>query len=416
MQALKNRSARVLIVGGGLAGLACARELHAASIPFQVLEASDRVGGRVRTDRVEGFLLDRGFQVLQTAYPELRRIEDLDGLDLRPFAPGARVFHGRRFHALADPRLKPSRALRSLWGPLLTPMDGLRLRRLHRRLQLPAQPPSTPLTTLQALQQAGFSRRMIQRFWRPFLGGVFLETDLKTPATFFEFLFRIFAGGQAALPAYGMEALPQALARHLPEDAVRTGARVESLNASRVTLDSGESLVARAVVIATPGPAAAALQPGSAGPPSRSTTCLYFTAQEAPVREPILLLDGTGQGPVNHLCVPSVVAPSYSPDHRALIAASVLGDPQEDDSVLHSQVLDQLTGWFGTQVSTWRLLRIYRIAHALPGAWPEEGSSPEQSRIQQGLYTCGDYRSTPSINGALQSGRDAAAAVLEDLA
>ena len=415
MQLLKNRGGKVLIVGGGLAGLACARALHAASVSCRILEASDRIGGRVRTDRVDGFLLDRGFQVLLTASPEVQRLVDPADLEPRAFYPGARVYHRGRLHSLADPKLQPARALRSLWGPLVTPLDGMRVRRLRRRLQGNSEPPPPERTTLQALQQAGFSRRMVERFWRPFLGGIFLETELKTPALQFERLFRALAGGQVVLPAYGMEALPLALARPLPDDTVRTGARVESLTATRVTLDSGESLPARAVVVATAGPAAAALQPGTAGPPSRGTTCLYFAAQRPPFRQPCLVLNGSGQGPVNHLCVPSVVAPTYSPDDRALIAVAVIGDPPEEDAVLHGQVLDQLSGWFGTQVSTWRLLRIYRIAHALPGTWPADGGSPEDSRIQQGLYACGDYRSTPSINGALRSGRHAAAAVLEDL-
>lgn len=417
MPGLKNRSARVLIVGGGLAGLACARTLQEAGVPCCILEASDRVGGRVRTDRVEGFLLDRGFQILLTAYPEVRRMVDLDELEPRAFLPGARVFHGGRLHTLSDPRRQPAQALRSLWGPLATPLDGLRMRRLHRRLQQPAAAaaPAEAVTTLQLLQSAGFSRRMVERFWRPFLAGVFLESELKTPAALFEFLFPIFAAGQAVLPAYGMEALPLALAAPLEADSVRTGARVESLTPSRVTLDSGESLPARAVVIATSGPAAAALQPGTAGPPSRSTTCLYFVAERSPLRRPYLVLNGTGQGPVNSLCVPSVVAPSYSPDHRALISVSVVGDPPMDDSVLQEQVLDQMAGWFGGQVTAWRLLRIYRIAHALPGMWPAAGSSAEAARIQPGLYMCGDHSDSPASNGALRSGRMAAAAVLEDL-
>lgn len=407
----------MVIVGGGLSGLSCALRLQEASIHCKVLEASDGVGGRVRTDRVDGFLLDRGFQVLLTAYPEVRRLIDLQELEPGAFYPGALVYYGGRFRRVSDPARKTLQAVRTLFGPIVSAGDGWRMRRLRRQVQgrsvedILREPDRS---TLEALRQAGFSRRMIERFWHPFLGGVFLDPVLDTSSRLFEFVFKMFASGSSVLPAYGMGTLPQILARKLPEDCIRTGARVESISRGAVTLDSGERVQASAVVVATSGPASRALLPERAGSGSRAVTTLYFAADRSPLSEPVLVLNGTGEGPVNNLCVPSDVSASYSSDDRSLVAVSVLGDPPESDATLENEVRLQLSGWFGGVVEHWQHLRTYRIAHALPSLLPGREHLEAPERIREGLYICGDHVGSPSINGALASGRQAAEAVMAD--
>ncbi len=379
----------VLIVGAGLAGLCCARRTHQAGLRPLVLETSDGVGGRVRTDRVDGFRLDRGFQVFLTAYPEAKKSLDYQALDLRSFQPGALVRQGGAFHRLTDPWRRPLQELRSLFTPVGSYLDKARVGRLHSQVLRGSledcfnEPEST---TLQALQGAGFSHSMIDRFFRPFLSGIFLEPDLQTSSRMFRFVFRMFSSGDACLPAEGMEAIPRQLAAGLPADSVRLGARAVRVEAGLVHLASGEVLRTRAVVVAVEGAAAADLLGEKLSAAAQGVTCLYFAADQPPVEEPILVLNGEGQGPVNNLCVPSFVSPAYAPQGQHLVSATVLGIPKQDDARLEADVPDHLAGWYGPAVHGWRHLRTYRIPFALPRQIPPALSVPERPvRWQPGV-------------------------------
>ncbi|MCU0225600.1 MAG: FAD-dependent oxidoreductase [Acidobacteria bacterium] len=417
----------VIVIGGGLAGLACALRLQQQGIEALVLEGADRVGGRVCTDRVEGFALDRGFQVYLTAYPEGRRVLDLDALWLRPFYPGALVRRRGRFHKVADPWRHPLDALVSLASPVGTLGDKLRVRTLRARARggtVEERLSAPQTTTLAALRRDGFSEGMIDAFFRPFLGGVFLERELETSSRMLEFVFRMFSAGDAALPAAGMQAIPEQLSLRLPAGAVRTETVVTGVDREGVTLAGGKRLPARAVVIATEGPEAARLaaadreRAGGAVPgAARGTTCLYFAASQPPVTEPILVLagDGPADGPVNNLCVPSLVQPAYAPPGAALVSVTIVGVPALGDAALLAAVLDQLTDWFGAAVRGWRHLRTYRIPYALPSATPAElDPSSRAVRLREGLYVAGDHRESPSTQGALVSGRRAAEALIAE--
>ncbi|MCL7966142.1 MAG: FAD-dependent oxidoreductase, partial [marine benthic group bacterium] len=250
---MRENDADVLIVGGGLAGLTCARELSRAGLTPLVIEASDGVGGRVRTDSVDGFLLDRGFQVLLTAYPTTREVLDYDRLDLRSFEPGALVRVGAGFASVSDPFRRPSEAVATLLAPIGSLADKSRIARLSLALKrrsveeiLGAREDST----LARLSELGFGTDMIERFFRPFLGGVFLDATLQTSSRMFEFVFKMFGSGPVAVPADGMGALAAQLAEELPEGSLRLRESAESVTPRSVKLASGESLNARAVVVA----------------------------------------------------------------------------------------------------------------------------------------------------------------------
>lgn len=408
----------VLIVGAGLAGLCCARQLQQRGAQVLLLEAADGVGGRIRTDLVDGFRLDRGFQVFLTSYPAAQRLLDYQALHLKSFLPGALVRHGEAFHALTDPWRRPAAALGSVFSPIGSLVDKLRIAGLRGRSlrgSLEERFRDTETTTLAMLQGAGFSTAMIDRFFRPFLGGIFLDAELQTSSRMFDFVFRMFSLGSASLPAEGMEAIPRQLASGLPPDKIRLGARAVSVQPRLVKLDTGEELKACSVVVAADGPAAAQLLGKAVSTPAgQGVTCLYFSAQRPPIEQPVLVLNGEGHGPVNNVCVPTIVAPSYGPADRSLVSATVLGIAKDLDR-LQAEVRQQLGGWFGAEVMDWHHLRTYRIPYALPRQFPPALSVAERPvRVQPGLYVCGDHRDNASIQGAMVSGRRAAEAVLED--
>jgi phytoene dehydrogenase-like protein len=410
--------AGVVVVGAGLAGLSCARTLAQHGRVVQVLEAADAAGGRIRTDLLDGYRLDRGFEVLQTAYPEARRALDLAALDLRAFKPGALIRYRGRFHRIADPWRQPLAALATLRSPIGTLADKWRLARLRRSVltaDIDALYARRDQPTAAYLRERGFSDAIVERFFRPFFAGVFFDPAMTVSSRAFEFYFRAFAAGDTAVPAAGMGAIPAQLVAALPREAIRFGARVTAVRAAGVTLASGEQIAARAVVLATDGVNTARLLGDASLPGTRGTTCLYFAADTAPLAEPILVLNADGHGPVNSVVVPSLLSPGYAPAGKALIAVNVLGIPEIDDATLERQVRAQVREWFGAAVDGWRHLRSYRIADALPLQTPPlENPRHREPRRRDGLYLCGEYHNAASIQWALYSGRRAAEAVIAD--
>lgn len=408
----------VIVVGAGLAGLTAAIHLQNAGMSVRVLEAQDGAGGRVRTDSVGGFRLDRGFQVLLTAYPECRRHLDYEELDLHPFEPGALIRSGGQFLRMADPWRRPTLALETALkapGTLLDKLRvaGLRARATQGTLADVFRRPET--SSLQLLREIGFSSAFLDQFFRPFFGGIFLGRDLGTSSRMLEFVFRLMAQGEQVLPAGGMQAISDQLASNLEDGTVEYNAPVRTLRERGVVLQDGRELDAGvAVVLATDGPAAARMTGGKVTlPTSRAVTCLYYAAAKSPVDGPWLVLNGERHGgPVNNLCVPSAVAPGYAPEGQALVSVSVLGIPSGDDRTLDEEVRRQLGAWYGRgEVRDWELLRVYRIRHAQPEQAPGF-LLRRRSRVASGWYACGDHLETASLHGAMLSGRRVARAIV----
>ncbi len=417
----------VVIIGAGLAGLACARDLTAAGKRVKLLEASDAPGGRIRTDLVEGFRLDRGFQVLLTEYPEAKRVLDLDALNLQNFLPGALVRQAGSFHRFADPFRELQKALGFAFDTIVPLGDKIRVARLRQDClkmtdaQLFSQPEQT---TREFLRRSGFTPAIIERFFEPFFGGIFLERNLTSSARWFRWLFRIFATGFAAVPELGMEQIPAQMAVALPSDVLKCGATVEAIekvgDGWRVDAGDAGRFLAKQVVLAAREPEAKALlaglrKPGAA--PARiwnRTTTFYYSAPNSPVDEPVVVLNGDGPtaGPVNHLAVMSLVSAAYAPAGAHLICANVVGAAPETDEAMVALEVDvrtQMRRWFGSRVNQWGALAGYPIAYALP--LQSMYHQPRPAPVDSGIILCGDYTGTASIQGALLSGASAAADV-----
>ena len=404
----------VVIVGAGLAGLSAAREIQRHGLSVIVLEASDAVGGRVRTDIVDGFQLDRGFQVMLTAYPELQTQVDMRALDLRPFDPGALVWRNGKGHAVSDPFRKPQTLATTAFAPIGSVFDKarivvLRARVLRRKsaVLLSGQDVSTDV----ALRAFGFSTKIINRFFRPLFGGIQLDPHLATSRRMFDVIFKSLSEGQSVLPSRGMHALPLQMASRLSEGTIHLNKRVSTVVGTKVTLASGESITARAVVVATDGPTASSLLDIPIVE-SRKVGCVYFSADTPPTKEKYVVLDGTGNGPVLNVAVISNVAPSYAPADKHLIVAALPGVTEGD---LEAMSRKQLRSWWGSQVDDWKHLRTYVINHGGPVQKPP--FSPKQRvDLGNGLFVCGDHRDTGSLQGAMYSGRRCGEAVVRSLA
>lgn len=414
----------IIIIGAGMAGLACANWLHRAGRPVLVLDAADAVGGRVRTDVTpEGFRLDRGFQILLTDYPEARRMFDYGALDLQKYQSGAvvRLTDGRET-ILENPLQQPLAAFTALASPIGTLKDKLLIAKLAAELQ--GQAPATLLaqpaeTTLAYLRRYGWSEQIITNFFRPFFGGVYLDRELGTASNFFQFVFQQFIKGDAAVPALGMQQLPEQIAARLPADSFRLNTAVAAvLDSGRtVRLASGETLTAATTVVATDGPAAARLlgaEATSANLAARPTTCTYFaTAGAAPSHGHKLLHLNAMPGTLAHnVAFPAEVSAAVAPASQGLVSVSTHGEHGLTDAALAERLRPELVAWFGPSAQQWRHLRTYRIAQALPVYGPGQ---PVQQPLQLGeaLYRCGDWVSYPSLNAALGTGRQVAELLLD---
>ncbi|WCJ30507.1 FAD/NAD(P)-binding oxidoreductase family protein [Euphorbia peplus] len=427
-----HRKTGVIVIGAGLAGLAAATKLKSENIPFLLLESSDGVGGRVRTDTVDGFLLDRGFQIFITAYPEAQKLLDYQALDLQRFYSGARIYFDGKFHTVADPLRHFSDAVQSLGNPIGSVFDKLLI--ALTRIQVMTKSDDEILTddevsTVDLLRSIGFSDSIIRRFFTPFFGGIFFDRELETTSRLFNFIFKCLALGENTLPANGIGAIPNQLAAKLPENSILLNTRVASvdfdeLNATpSVRLENGETIESEiGVILAVEEREADKLLAGKNIKPvqkksARSTVCVYFSSDpgQIPVKDPALFLNGSGKGMVNNMFFATNVATSYGPSGKALVSVSLIGyfdDVSDDD--LRTEIVKEMCDWFdGSMVMTWKHLRTYRIKFAQPNQ-----STPsdlmKKSNVRSDLCLCGDYMTSATFDGALVSGRRAVEALIRD--
>ncbi|XP_074292606.1 15-cis-phytoene desaturase, chloroplastic/chromoplastic [Silene latifolia] len=430
-----NPTTETIVIGGGLAGLSAATHLHSAKIPFILLESSDDVGGRVRTDTLDGFLLDRGFQIFITSYPECRKLLDYSSLNLKKFFSGARIYYNNQFYTVADPFRHLIPSLTSLTNPIGSVFDKLRIFLTTVRVLSKSNDDifrDDEVTVFEYLRSSGFSVEIIDRFFRPFFGGIFFDTELETTSRLFEFVFRCLALGDNTLPEKGIGEIPRQLADKLPGNSVRLNTKVVSVEengggAVVVRLENGEELVSEAgVILAVEEPEVKRLlarvlteNVEKDNKPCRSTVCLYFSTDrdKVPTVDPILYLNGSGRGIVNNMFFATNVAKSYGSLNKALVSVTLIGLYDDvSDQELISRVLQELSSWFGESVvREWKYLRTYRIRFAQPNQSPPTNLM-KSPRVGSRLYLCGDYQTSATFDGALASGRRVVEALLEDKA
>ncbi|MER5445563.1 NAD(P)/FAD-dependent oxidoreductase [Streptomyces sp. NPDC002766] len=423
--------ADVVIVGAGVAGLSAAHRLTSAGVTTTVLEAAPGAGGRMSTEKVDGFRLDRIGQLLSTAYPELRLTPGLDALVLRPFAPGVLLHSDGRHHRAgavagaggARGALHAVRALASAprataapraSAPLGNAVDQARLgAALTRLAAMPVERllsrPESPAR--QALAARGVPARTVDGFLRPLLAALLCDPELTTSSRCADLALRSFAAGRLCVPEGGAETLPELLRRALPPGTVHTGVRVTSVSTNAVTTAEHGEIRCRAVLLATDARAAAELLPGLRVPDFHQLTVVHHSADEAPATGASLLLDADRGGPVAHTAVVSAVDPSRAPAGRVLVSSTVLGPPPAD---LDTAVRMHLSRLYGTSTRRWETLAVHHTAEAVPAMRPPHDLR-RPVRLMAGLYVCGDHRDTSTVQGALHSAHRASTAILADL-
>jgi phytoene dehydrogenase-like protein len=403
-----SRRAEVVVVGAGLAGLSAATRLAAAGCDVHLLEAGGHAGGRLATERVDGFVVDRGFQVLNTGYPRAADL-DLDALDLGWFERGAVIRVDGRAHRVVDPRQRPTAAFATATAPIgslreKAALTAFSLRAGYTPVRQLLRAPER--TAEQALRAAGVGDTALERFLRPFLAGVLLEEELATSSWYLDLLWRSFVRGAIGLPAEGMQAVGAQLADRLEAGRMHLRTAVHAVSAGSVVTDAG-TWTAEAVVVATDPATAARLLPAVEASAPRHVTTHLHVLPGSPWTAPLIVLGQPGGRLVNTVVV-SDAQPRYSPDGRALVASSTLGPSREGD------VRAEIAAAHDVSPADLEHLTSIAVPGAQPAALP-----PLQLRrpvdLGDGLYVCGDHRDTPSIQGAMASGARAARAVLRAL-
>ncbi len=408
----------IVIIGAGISGLTCAKYLKDKGIEALILEASDAVGGRVRTDLIDGFQFDRGFQVLLTSYPEARKLLNFNTLNLKKLPSGARIRTGNRFFIMPNPLKNWLTAPLALTAPVGSFKDKFKILRLNQATKNATEPDLSNAknqTTRDFLHDFGFSEKMVNTFFRPFFRGVFLEKNLDTDASFFQFLFRMFAQGDVVVPEKGMQAIPEQIAAHLIPHQIRLNSAVEKIEGRNVFLKNGEKIEAEKIVLATDARTTARLLHQSESVEWNSTDCLYFEAIGSTpsvsgtnllAQTPYLMLNANTDELIDNLTVLSSVAPSYAATGKMLISVSVVGKNSLSETALVEKVAEELTVWFG-QNHTFNHLKTYRIAEALPQYFAQKNTA-NPLKINDFTFVCGDHTAYPSLNAAMRTGREIA--------
>ena len=405
------KKADVAVVGAGIAGLTAAYRLQKKGYKVHVFEAASQVGGRIRTERVEGFLLDRGFHLFFSAYPELKNFIDVKRLNVNPVYPGTLIRYENEFNLMCSPSTQIKDILSTMVAGNATWKDKLKMIRLlgaANQLNDKKLLDKEDITALEYFENQGFSDKFINSFFKPFLASTFLDNEMSTPSRLALFIFKMFNKGVVGLPEAGIGAIPEQVADKLEKGTLHLQSKVKKISSAGIQLLKGDFITADRVLLATNPLALSELLPNyNISLESRHVTCLYFATDTVPVSKPVVVLNGEDKGLVNNLCVVDLVQPTYAPEGSHLVAIHVTKEHNFDDEELVDEVMLEMAQWFGVKVNSWEHLKTYHIKYALP----------RQNRLETQTYAiqeasnvviCGDHLSYGSMNAAIRSGKEAA--------
>ena len=404
---------KIYIVGAGLSGLIAALELEKAGLSAVILEASDRIGGRMKTDVEAGYRFDHGFQVLNTAYPEAKRYLDFQALQLKNFDPGAIIFEGKDSYILTDPLRNPLKLVGMAVSKVGTFLDKVRVFTLTQELKKKSletifSEPSFP--THEYLKNYGFSDAIIANFFRPFFRGIFLEMDLETSSRMFEFVFKMFSQGYAAVPAKGMGQIPEMIKSQLQTTEIKLNTPVASVEGENILLSDGTKIKADRIIVAVQ-PDLVMKQLEGQFAPARKVINFYFAAPKSFLGRPMIGLL-TGNRVINNFVFMEDVSKEYAPIGKSLLSVTVLESTLAEKELI-KVIQSELEELSGMKAEQFKHLKTYFISHALPQVGDLKFSIPfTECKVLDQVFLAGDYLLHGSINAAMTSGRVAAEAVI----
>ena len=402
-----------MIIGGGISGLTAAYYLQKAGLNYQIIEATDRVGGRIKTDVINGYRLDRGFQVFLTAYPEAKKILNYEALNLKAFDPGAVLLRsGGKVDYIGD----PLRQLSSLWPTLTTSAASVldKFKILSTKTALTGKTieeifASEEKTTLEVLQNDyGFSNTIINEFLKPFYAGIFLENDLSTSRRMFDFVFKMFSEGEATIPALGMEEIPKQIASHLDTSKIMYNTKATSIHGNTITTDDGQMILADHIILATEA-TGLSKDYAAINVQYRSTTNLYFSATRKPYSQNAIALNGDSKALVNNMVCLTNTSSHYAIKGH-LISVSLKEGIDSNQTNLIDKVKNELSEWIPS-AKDWKHIKTYNIRYALPNQ--THINNANLISVNNKVTVIGDHTMNGSINAAMKSGRLGAERVIE---
>ena len=412
------RQENIVIIGGGLAGLTAARKLVESKTDFTLLEATDSIGGKLKTDNVDGFLLDHGFQIFLSAYPEAKKWLDLDKLNLNSFSSGARLLFGDGTQeTIADPLRHPAYLFQTLFAKSSSFRDKLGILTLKSKLKNKSVDDifnQDQIPTIDALKNKyGFSDKVIDLFFKPFFSGIFFENELETSRLMFDFIFKMFAEGDACLPANGMGQIPKLLSEPINPGRIWCNCKVQAIDQGKVILEDGSYISAEKIIVATPSMTSIK---GLNLPKAKYLPCkqMYFVCKHPPSLDKFIALNTSKNKLFNNCCVMNNISPNYAPKGNYLVSVS-LNESIYPPIELEKQVKNELSLWFGKVVGTWECIDQRDIFHALPNQKNVNNQlSQESFKLTDTTYICGDYMYNGSINGAMKVGGDVVDVILKN--
>lgn len=410
---MKKEAFNIHIIGAGVSGLIAARVLEENGFSPVIIEATDRVGGRVKTDLVNGYQLDHGFQVLLTGYPAAKKYLDLDALELQKFLPGASIFKSGKQRVIGDPLRDFSLLFPTLFSGIGSFSDKLKIFKLNNKLKKKSLSDifsDEEQTTLSYLKDFGFSDRIIADFFSPFFSGIFLEAQLETSSRMFEFVYKMFGEGYASIPKAGIEAIPKQLAQGLKQTSFKFNTKVAAIKDGEITLEDNTSLESHFTIIATD---ASKLVPNLRNQPIEWKSCdaLYFEVDKRVIAKKLIGLIPEKGSLINNIFYHTSLKTEATAKHE-LLSVTVVEDHSLSENALVERVTSELKTYCG--IESPRFIKHYAIPLALPKLNDlRYEMQPSETRLTSTVFLSGDTQLNGSLNAAMISGERAALGVIE---
>ena len=409
---MKQKSPSIHIIGGGISGLIAARVLEEYGLSATIIEATDRLGGRVKTDVVDGYSLDHGFQVLLTAYPAAKKYLDFDALALQEFLPGSAIFKNGKQKIIGDPLRNLSLLLPTLFSGIGTVNDKLKILALNRRLKKKSIQnifAEKEQTTLAYLENIGFSETIITDFFIPFFSGIFLENKLDTSSRMFEFVYKMFGQGNAALPKDGIQAIPKQLFEKLKSTTIIFNTKVKSVENGSIILESGETLKSNFTIIATQASGLVSNLKNQAML-WKSCDTLYFEVAKREIKKPLIGLIAMHNALINNIFYHTSLQTSATAT-KELLSVTVIDRQNLTNKQLVTEVQKELKELCNIDYCTF--IKQYNIPMALPKLQDIQYEMlPSETRLTETIFLAGDTQLNGSLNAAMIAGERAALEVI----